>query len=1085
MGDIQDYIKGWEQGIIGKFRDTMSQEMRLERLIKRLHPRRFYASVPISPWKMAYAKYTGTTPDGTRTHQWLDQRLVMTDEASRSYRTCSKPQWFDLHLNDTWGNWDVTAFARASFTVPREFHGKPMYLQLFIGGDGLLKINGEIRQGCDCFHTEIMLSDLAVAGKRLDFEIETYQKHQVDADAVHRLMVSQMSLLDTAVEEFYWDVAAAFSAANEEFADPEVRAWLLRHLDEAFKIVDVFESDHEAFRVSAIKARQYLRRTVYAGNRYPIPARIAGIGHSHLDYVYAWEYAEFLRKIGRTHSTQLRLMDEFPEFRFSQSQAITYMELKARYPDIYREIKQRVRQKRWEILGAFYSECDANIPNGESFIRNVMIGLEFFRKEFGVRPRISWQCDLFGVTWSLPQILKKCGLDYFVTHKMTVWNSDNKWPYNLYWWEGLDGTRILAHSPSSHIIQTVEGYQLQRHWKLFQEKLQCGESLYTYGWGDGGSGVTREMLQRARRYRNFPGVPRLKLGFAEDFFARVVRRARQAPDMPVWSNELYVETHRAVTTTQGILKKYNRYAEILLRNTELLASLAMVSAGARYPAAALRTAWEGVIKGQFHDGVTGTHTAKAFTDVVNFYQSAIGIAEREQRIAADALIRKVDTRGEGSPVVLFNTLTWERRDPVRIPWDGTPVRIVDADGRECVQQAVARGAERALYVQGTGVPSVGYAVYRVIPGKPTPAPKTLSVSTELLENAHLRVKLDSDGHIVSLYDKANRRECIEPGRLGNEFQLFEDISGYYEAWDLHNTNLVKRWDVRKAESVRVVESGPLRVAVEVTRKIHNSRLIQRIVLWKDSPWVDFETTIDWRDEIHRILKVAFPLNITAFTCRYDIAFGNMDRPTTRSTTWEKTKFEVAAHKWADLSDNGYGVALINDCRYGYDCEKNVLRLSLVRAPKHPNPQSDLYVHQLTYRLYPHAGDFRTGGTIRNAWEMNCPILALPAAKHPGTLPACHSFVTLHNDNVLLEALKKAEYSDDLVVRFVEHWGRRDTLRADLSFGLAGVREVNCIEEDIPCGARTSVNGIGIEDEIRAFDIKTYRCTPVPRRTRQS
>ena len=1056
-------------------------------------PRRFYNHVAIDGWQIAYAMYRGKDAEGRGKYDWIGQDMKRSNPAVEdSYITVDKPQWQPIKLDQAWGDLWVTAFLKTSFTIPKEFHNKPMFMLFFVGGDGLLRVNGKDRQGADCFHTEIWMEDLAKGAAELKLEVETFQKHEVDVERFHELMVSSMCLLDKDIEGLYWDMAAAFSAAKEPFARPEAIQIIYDHLDRALQIVDVFEPDQDKLRESAIKARKYVRDTIYKLEAFQVTGFISAMGHSHLDIVYKWEYDEFLRKIGRTHTTQLRLMDEFPEFKFSQSQAITYIEMQKGYPETFKQIQKAVKEGRWEVLGACFSESDCYLPNGESHIRNVTLGKRYFQKEFGVTPRIAWQCDLFGVTWSLPQIYKKCGVDYFVTHKMSVWNRDNEWPYNIYWWEGVDGTRMLAHSPSSHIIQTCEGFQLQAHWENFKEKVQCGNSLYTYGWGDGGSGVMRDMIQRATRYQDFPGVPNVKFDTAEAFFARLAKRVKDRDDLPVWSNELYLETHRGQFTTQGKLKKLNRYTEILFRNAELLASFALKLAGLEYPQQKLNDAWKELLKAQFHDGVTGTHVAKAFTQVTGFYDNAINAGETIQKAAMEAVAGKIDTSGEGVPLVVFNTQTWQRSEPMRLELE-RDVRILDADGRECLTQMVQRGKAREFWFEARNVPAVGYKTFRMVKanGRRNSAAASqdaafadklareeaiinaikidLKVSATLLENSRLRVKLDRDGQVTSFYDKVNRREVIEPGKVGNELQLFEDIAGFYQAWDLFSTKHVKRFELPPAESVEVVEEGPLRVAIEVKRKIHDSTLTQRIVLWKDATWVDFETTVTW-NETHKLLKVAFPLNVQAFNARYDIAFGNMDRPTHRTTSWEQTKFEVMAHKWADLSDAGYGAAVINDGKYGYDCERNVLRLSLLRAPKYPNPQSDLYTHEFTYRLFAHGGDWRRGGTIRNAWQLNCPMLPLLAAPHAGPMAASGSFMNIANENIILEAVKKAEDTDELIVRLVEHWGQQDYVRLSIP-GAASFRETNCIEEDLSPPSKTKGD---IEVSMKPHEITTLK-----------
>lgn len=1083
MGDISQHIRNWEECLVGKDRSRMSQAQRIDNLLMRLRERRFYNRVAVDGWEVAYARFDGIAPDGSNKYTWLDKRLIPVGGGAEAgeYKTCDKPQWQPLEIDQSWGDLYVTAFIRTKFTVPKAFDGKKMFMLFFVGGDGMLYVNGEALQGVDCFHTELYMADFAKAGKTLAFEVETYQKHEVDVERFHDLMVSDMALLDEDVEGLYWDMKAALSGARENFATDENRKFILNHLDEAFKQVDIFETDQAELAAQARKARKYLAETIYARStgspatkHHTSDRQIAAVGHSHLDIVYKWEYPEFLRKCERTHTTQLRLMEEFPEFKFSQSQAITYLEMKRRYPKTFKKIQERVKKGNWEILGVMFSESDMYLPNGESHIRNIMLGKRFFEQEFNVRPTISWNCDLFGVAWSLPQILKKCGVDYFVTHKMSIWNTDNYWPYNIYWWEGLDGSRVLSHTPSTHIIQTCEGFQLQKHWEDFKEKVPAKESLYTYGWGDGGSGVMRDMIHRGKRYKDFPGVPHVDFERAEDFFARVAKNVQGRSDLPVWSNELYVETHRGTFTTQGILKKLNRYAEILYRNAELLSCLAMWMTDASYPQAEFNEGWQELLKAQFHDGVTGTHTLKAFGNMMDWYGNAIRIGEAARDNALKAISKPIDTRGSGQPLMLFNTQTWDRNDPVILDYEAN-TRLQDEEGEDIVSQTIEQFGEKKTVFYPDNVPSVGYKVVRLTEGLPKREESPLKVSENLLENEHVRVRLDADGHVKSFYDKREKRECIRKGELGNEFQLFEDISGYYEAWDLHDTRDVHQWEVRKAESVKVMETGPLRAAVEVRKPItERSSIVQRIVLWRDANWVDFETTVDW-DESHKCLKVAFPLDIQSFEAQYDIAYGNMPRPTHRTTTWEQSKFEVPAHKWADLSDAGFGVSLINDCKYGYDCEWGRMRLTLLRAPKLPNPESDIYTHTFTYRLLAHQGDWRQGGTVRNAWELNCPVLTYRTNNHNGELPAVGSLLKVDRPNVMLEACKKAEDDDDVIVRFVEHHGRQDQVLfsfADEVATVRSVREVNLVEDQQ--GKASKPLKSGVKFQTRPYEINSLK-----------
>jgi alpha-mannosidase len=797
---------------------------------------------------------------------------------------------------------------------------------------------------------------------------------------------------------------------------PDLKDALQAQLEQALAEVYPESQPGEAFHRALQAAQQRIHAAVYQPGQ-ALDGRMSLVGHSHLDLVYMWPYREFQRKVGRTHATMLRLMEQYPEFHFSQSQACLYQEMKTHYPDLFAQVKERVAEGRWEPLGAFWVEPDCNLISGESFVRQILHGQQFWQSEFGLRSRICWQPDVFGMSAAMPQILRRSGIEYAMTNKMFVWNDTNPWRQNTFWWEGLDGSRVLTVVPPGHFIGMVDPDHVLAQWNDYSDKATIGDSLYCFGWGDGGGGVDVEMLELAQRYADFPGLPQLAPGLATDYFERVQAKAAAAT-LPVWRDDLYLETHRGTFTTKGRLKKLNRRAEFLYRQAELLASWAWLETG-KYPDQDLKAGWQKLLTSQFHDSLPGTHVREAYLELLAEFEQIFAIGQQVTRAAFADL--QSASEAAGPALHLFNPFGHARAGVERLPLAlAEGEALLDAAGAVVLTQAVRDlDSTPATLAELPAIGPTAFRSFQVRPAASGAEQTSLRVGADWLENEYLRVQFNPQGELISLLDKRAGRQVITPGQRGNRFQMYEDIPGKYDAWDIVANYQQRELPLPDTASLLVDERGPLRAALRLERAFGTSKLVQRISLRRGDPLLYFETFVHWQER-QKLLKVGFPLDVHALHATFDIAFGSQQRPTHRNTSYEAARFEVPAHLWADLAESGYGVALLNDCKYGHEVVESLLRLTLLKGSISPDPTADMEDHTFTYALYPHSGDWREAQVMQRALNLNEPLTCFEGG---GTLPA-QSFVQLDAANVTLETVKRAEDGDGLIVRLVERHNRR-------------------------------------------------------------
>ncbi|HXY52019.1 MAG TPA: alpha-mannosidase [Terriglobales bacterium] len=817
---------------------------------------------------------------------------------------------------------------------------------------------------------------------------------------------------------------------------------------------------------------------------------IHAVGNSHIDMAWLWPWTETVEVVRNTFQSVLDLMREYPDFKFTMSSARAYEWMEEKYPDLFEEIRQRVREGRWEVIGGMWVEPDLNMPDGESLTRQILVGKRYFQSRFGVDVKIGWNPDSFGYNWQLPQIYKKSGMDYFVTQKLLWAHEFTTFPYKLFWWQAPDGSRLLTYFPHDY-AGGIDGVSVATDlsvWapSIYGSKLSdTPEMMHLYGVGDHGGGPTRQMLDHAALLMSPKTVyPRFELGTATGFFQDLEGKLGEL-SVPTWNGELYFQYHRGVFTTQAETKRRIRRSEETLLDAEKFASLALLE-GQYYPQEEMTRAWKQLLFDHFHDIMPGSGIG------VNYWDARQNL--KDVRLAGNEVIRKsveeiaahINTTGEGVPLLVTNSLAWPRTEvlevAVQLPDAVEQVAVTDAAGKPAETQllSIDRATHRARLLLRAHVPALGYGTYFV--RGVTQAPERhseLKASTDRLENEFVRVKIDPrTGCMTSLFDKRSNQEALAPAETdtggaknsicGNLLQAFVDQPTEWDAWNIDADFEKRYWDLDHADEVKLTENGPLRAVVRVKKHFQNSTFVQDVTLDAGAARVDVNMQVEWHEK-HILLKVAFPVSAHSDKASFEIPYGSVERPTTRNTPAEQAQFEVPALRWADISDEKHGLSLLNNCRYGYDAKGNVLRLSLLRSPTWPDPHADEGHHAFTYAIYPHVGTWREARTVREGYELNYKLRSTQVEKHGGALPAEQALVQVDAENVVLTALKKAEDDDRLVFRFYEWAGRETNVRVQLPPGSQAAQETDLMER--PMGELSIQEG-AVQVHTKPYEIRT-------------
>jgi alpha-mannosidase len=871
----------------------------------------------------------------------------------------------------------------------------------------------------------------------------------------------------------------------------EGKAERLQQLDAAIKAIDfapLDKGDQAGFDASLKQAHAKLEALKPFLQQFNI--RI--VGNSHIDMAWLWPWTETVEVVRNTFQSVLDLMREYPDFKFTMSSARTYEWMQEKYPDLFQQIEKRVKEGRWEIIGGMWVEPDLNMPDGESLVRQILVGKRYFEKNFGVDVKIGWNPDSFGYNYQLPQIYKKSGMDYFVTQKLLWAHEFTTFPYKLFWWQAPDGSKLLTYFPHDY-AGGIDAEPLATDLSIWMPSIygktipDRPEMMHLYGVGDHGGGPTRIMLDHAEQLRGPDAVyPKLQFSFARDFFRDMEKKLPNVR-VPTWDGELYFAYHRGVFTTQAETKRRIRRAEENVLNAEKFASLASLF-GRPYPQDGMGLTWKNLLFDHFHDIMPGSGIAVNYLDAKRNLENVDRAAKDVTMGSLREIAAHVNTQGEGVPVLIFNSLSWPRAEVVdveaQLPAPAQQIEVVDSAGKPVESQLLYLDSEthRAHFLLLSKTPALGYQTYFVRAANKAPAVHSMLIaSSDTLENEFVRVKIDPQtGCMTSLFDKRSGTEALAPAETdtggpktstcGNLLQTFVDKPQRWDAWNIDADFEKQHWDLDKADEVKLMESGPLRAVIQVRNHFQSSTLVRDIVVYAGVPRVDVKMMVEWHEK-HILLKVAFPLSAHSDKAAFEIPFGSVERPTTRNTPAEQAQFEVPAQRWADISDAKHGFSLLNDCKYGYDAKGNVLRLSLLRSPEWPDPHADEGHHEFTYSLYPHGGGWKAALTIRRGYELNYKLLFLSFGNHQGSLAPEHSFLQVQPDNVIVTALKRAEDDNSLVLRFYEWAGKEGAVTIQLPPGAESAVETDLMEK--PLGSLPVHNG-AVSLIAKPYEIKTIK-----------
>ena len=746
---------------------------------------------------------------------------------------------------------------------------------------------------------------------------------------------------------------------------------------------------------------------------------VTGIGHAHIDTGWLWPVRETIRKCARTFASQIDLMGKYPDYVFGASQPQHYLFVKENYPALYEKIKKLVKEGRWELQGGMWVEADCNIISGESMIRQFLHGKNFFMDEFGEEVTNLWLPDVFGYSCAMPQILKKSGVDFFMTQKIS-WSQYNKFPFHLFNWRGIDGTEVVTHFlPENTYNAEVSPLETGKAQNRFTENYLTDEFVSLFGIGNGGGGPKEEYIERGLRMRNLEGSPKFRFGKAGDVFNRM---KEHASDLPVWSGELYLELHRGTLTTQALTKKFNRYLEGRIRALEYLGAALPLKL---YPQDKLDGIWKNLLMNQFHDIIPGSSIHLVYEKAHSEYDKMSGeINELIKEVAGNLF----DT-SENS-LLLVNILSCPYTMPLRLPENWKGCEVLDSKGKKLPVQHESDASVVLVDIEANGVLNLQR-------GELIQERNSLSKGL-VLENPLILYELDQNGCILRAYDKEEQRDVLV--HPGNALTLYVDTPENWDAWNVDITYENMIADRARSLKISPLESGAVRSGIQFDLQIGKSLIVQKVYLSSNSKRLDFETEVDWKER-HRMLRTTFPLNLHSQEAHCDIQYGYVARPTHRNTEWDMAKFEVAAQRYVDISDNSYGAALLNDCKYGYKVHGNSLDLNLLRSPANPDPDADIHIHSFTYSFLPHCGSLTESSVMDEAAMLNNRALVFEGFKIEKDLSPCR----IEGTGVSLETVKKAEKGDWIVIRLVETKGMRRSVKMHLRQDICSFAETDLME----------------------------------------
>jgi alpha-mannosidase len=1008
----------------------------------------------------------------------VDEQGIVGDKPRES------GEWSTIRVGEHWSGRDVYAWLETEVDIPDAWKSS-LIVGLFdfgctgggnnSGFESLLYINGRPFQGVDSNHQEVLIPN-EYAGTRIRLQFRLWSGLEGGGQPrvqEHAIRTADIALLHTDTDDLYFTAKAVLQTIQALPDSRPERVKLLTSLNRACNQIDFSRPGSDEFYQSISETIVALHDACHQIDRTH-HVTVHCIGHTHIDVAWLWRLKHTREKAARSFSTVLRLMERYPEYVFLQTQPQLYSYIKNDYPELYEQIQNRVREGRWEAAGGMWLEADCNLPSGESLVRQLLLGTRFLRNEFGSECTYLWLPDVFGYSWALPQILLKSGIKVFMTTKIS-WNQYNRMPHDTFTWRGIDGTEILTHFITTPEPGSTEGWRYTYNgqitaetvtgiWDNYRDKELTSELLLSYGYGDGGGGVNREMLELRRRFDDMPGLPRVVTSRADKYFEQLSERFQAADTYRhTWDGELYLEYHRGTYTSQAYNKRMNRKLELLLRETEWLSVLKSCLDGqiAAYPSKNLEEAWTILLRNQFHDILPGSSIREVYEDSDIEYQQAEQIARQEWDHSAAHIVTA--NGRDAKTFVVFNSSPWERSGMVRVART-TAVQVGKWVGEGSVELTTQVVGDE-WFIRTNNVPSMGYTTIQFHPSEDDGNSNTpFDVQGNHITTPFYEISWNPCGQLSRIYDRISDREVLSPGKIGNVLQVFEDKPKQFDAWDIDLFYQEKMTEVTQLREVEVEDVGPVRATVRFKWAYMSSTITQRLHVYAFNRRIDFETIVDWREQ-RQLLKVAFPVDVRATEATYDIQFGNVKRPTHWNTSWDEARFETVGHQWADLSERDFGVSLLNDCKYGYDIKDNVIRLSLIKSAMEPDYLADQGEHVFTYALLPHSGDWVQGETVQEAWDLNAPMTAVCGESPQKAL----SMFRLGATNIMISAVKKAEDADAVIVRLHEFTGARTKVTMGSDLAVNSWQECNLMETP----QAMAVVGAEIEVTFRPYEIKTF------------
>ena len=918
-----------------------------------------------------------------------------------------------------WGHTWEYLWLKSCIVLPREAQGLPIVMNLDLGGEAALFVNGEAfgtrrAEWVNVPHhymVDNFLTQRGETGSAYDLLFEVYAGHYFpdaggcctgpvlpgsyqDPKTEGKRAVLGQSTYGIWREEAYqlWLDVNTLQLLYDQLPEDDLRTAQIADALEAFTHLVDFEQDAGGRLADYRRAREMLRPCLEAVNG-TAQAQMYAVGNAHLDLAWLWPMGETRRKTARTFAQQLRLLERYPEYRYVQSQPAAYEMCREHYPLLYKRIKEAAARGQWIADGAMYVEPDTNMACGEALIRQLLYGKRFFQDEFGVDSRVLWLPDTFGYTAALPQILKGCGVDYLVTQKIFwSYNDADQFPYHYFTWKGMDGSEVISFLPTSYTYRT-DPEEMCQTWKRRVQKRDLNSFLIPFGYGDGGGGPCRDHIEYVLREKDLQGMPRVKMTSPQAFFETMEKKGRP---VNTWNGELYFSAHRGTYTTQALVKKNNRKNELLLREAELWSVIAQKREGYIVNQEALSKGWKKLLLNQFHDILPGSSIARV-------YEEANAEHTRLHEEISALRDEAVQSFLSGDGVTLFNSLSW----PVE--------KIVSLDSRFAGGARTAEGELVPVFdgMARVTVPAIGWiSLFPSECAKAEPLCKaSLTEDGFVLENDVIRTEFNLSGEMLR-YEQKDSGLRIQHGRM-NRLHLFKDVPRIFDAWDIDSCYPKDEIDLPTEAVIRMVHAKGLSACVEVERVVGQSRLVQMIRIEAGKEQVFFDTTVDWH-ELHRLLKVEFDGGILARNAIHEMQFGYVERPAHRSNAYDQTRFEVCNHHYTALCEQGRGFAILNDCKYGVSAENGAISLTLLRAAASPEMQSDQGEHTFTYAFTAWAGAFLDSPVVRQGYELNQPVLMTEGC-------AAHfSAFDIDAENIILETVKSAEDgSGDVILRLYE------------------------------------------------------------------